>query len=113
MGAMFQGPNDQSVAAQEQKDAAGADHKPDQVKAVVIIEGGPGQEEEEESQQKKKPDMADKADISLDIHRVRYKVVGKIQKIFYLGSDFLNPPANHITDEPNRSARRFSATNPG
>ena len=41
-----------------------------------------------DTQQKKKPDMADKADISLDIHRVRYKVVGKIQKIFYSGVIF-------------------------
>ena len=57
--------------------------------------------------------MADKADISLDIHRVRYKVAGKIQKIFYSGSDFLDLAANHITDEPNRPAHRFSATNSG
>ena len=57
--------------------------------------------------------MADKADISLDIHRVRYKVAGKIQKIFYPGSDFLDLAANHITDEPNRPAHRFSATNSG
>ena len=113
MGAVFQGPNDQSIAAQEQKDAAGADHKPDQVKTIVVVEGGPGQEKEEKSQQKKKPDMADKADISLDIHRVRYKVANKIQKIFYPGSDFLDLSANHITDEPNRPAHRFSATNSG
>ena len=82
MGAVFQRPGDQPIPGEEQENAAAAGDKPDQVKAVIIIEGGPGQEEEEESQQKKKPDMADKADISLDIHRVRYKVVGKIQKIF-------------------------------
>jgi len=67
---------------------AAAGDKPDRMYAVVVVEGGPGQEKEEESQQKKKPDMADKADISLDIHRVRYKVVGKIQKIFYSGVIF-------------------------
>jgi hypothetical protein len=110
---VFQRPYDQPVPGEEQEDAAAAGDKPDQVYAVVVVEGGPGQEEEEESQQKKKPDMADEADISLDIHRVRYKVAGKIQKIFYSGSDFLDLTANHITDEPNRPARRFFATDPG
>ena len=51
MGTVFQRPYDQPIPGKEQEDAATADHKPDQVKTIVVVEGGPGQEKEEKSQQ--------------------------------------------------------------
>ena len=53
MGAVFQRPYDQPVPGEEQEDATAAGDEPDQVKTIVVVEGGPGQEKEEKSQQKK------------------------------------------------------------